>query len=270
MKLYENRSLSQNYSKHRPTYPEDLRNKIYAFAEKHGVDTKMALDLACGTGLSTFPLTDRFQRTIGVDISQSQLECAREEAKNMSNCNRDVEFFASSASNMPFQDESVDVVTCATAWHWLDQNTVFPEVDRVLKRPGVLAVYSYCSPVIRHKECNKAFQDFMDKCMWADCPYGNGRYVCDSHYKDVTLPYPIAERYEMEGEVLVSLDDIRGLALSLDSYATYCREHPDNTAIEDMLQDMKNSLLGEDEQCQLSEVTVRMAVPYFLLLGVKL
>ena len=203
-----------------------------------------------------------------MDISQAQLECAREEAKTISS-SKNVEFFASSASNMPFQDESVDVLTCATAWHWLDPNTVFPEVDRVLKRPGVLAVYSYCSPVIRHEECNKAFQDFLATCTWQTGPYGNVYHVCETHYKDVALPYPIAERYEMEGEVLVSLDDIRGLALSLDSYATYCREHPDNTAIEDMLQDMKNSLLGEDEQCLLSEVTVRMAVPYFLLLGVK-
>ena len=131
----------------------------------------MALDLACGTGLSTFPLTDRFQRTVGVDISQAQLECAREEAKTISS-SKNVEFFASSASNMPFQDESVDVLTCATAWHWLDPNTVFPEVDRVLKRPGVLAVYSYCSPVIRHEECNKAFQDFLATCTWQTGPYG--------------------------------------------------------------------------------------------------
>ena len=40
IRIYENPSLAQNYSKYRPTYPEDLRNKIYTFAERHGVDTK--------------------------------------------------------------------------------------------------------------------------------------------------------------------------------------------------------------------------------------
>ena len=40
----------------------------------------MVLDLACGTGHSTFELCNHYQRTVGVVISIAQLEQARENA----------------------------------------------------------------------------------------------------------------------------------------------------------------------------------------------
>ena len=55
----------------------------------------------------------------------------------------DVEFVVCPANKLPFEDESVDLLTCAAAWRWLDQNTVFAEIDRITKRPAVLTVYTY-------------------------------------------------------------------------------------------------------------------------------
>ena len=189
IRVYESQTIAENYSKYRPTYPQQVWEKIFTFAKEHEVNTKMALDLACGTGQSTFELCSRYQKTVGVDISKAQLEQAREKATILGKSG-EVEFVHAAASHLPLHDASVDLLTCAAAWHWLDPNTVFPEIDRVLKSPGVLAVYSYCSPTIRHDHCNKIWQEFVStKCTWPDGPHGYTFDVLLSHYRNVSLPY---------------------------------------------------------------------------------
>ena len=275
---YENQTIAENYSKYRPTYPQQVWEKIFAFTKKHGVDTKMALDLACGAGQSTFELSSHYQRTVGADISKAQLERAREKATILGKSG-EVEFVEAAASQLPFPDASVDLLTCAMAWHWLDPNTVFPEIERVLKSPGALAVYSYMIPTIRHDQCNKMFYDFVSsKSTWdkecKDGPYGPMAEVLISHYKNVRLPFPLAERHDMIEESETNLEHLRGYVTSLDSYMAYCRDHPeDSNALDDMIQEMKKLLLDGSSKdyhsTQLSEVTFTIDTPYFMLLAVK-
>ena len=272
IRKYESQTIAENYSKYRPTCPQQVW-EIFTFTQKHGVDTKMALDLACGTGHSTFELCSHYQRTVGVDISKAQLERAREKATILGKSG-EVEFVNAAASQLPLQDASVDLLTCAVAWHWLDPKAVFPEIDRVLKSPGALAVYSHGIPTIRHHQCNKIFQDFIStKCTWPDGPHGNIIDVVKSHYRNVSLPYPLAERHEshdMVKESETDLEHLRGFVMSIDGYETYCRDHPeDNNALDDMIQEIKRILLGDESKLQLSEVTVTISMQYFMLLAVK-
>ena len=236
------------------------------------MDNKLVLDLACGSGQSTFELCGHYQRVVGVDISQAQIECAKEKAKQLGLQN-DVEFVLAPASKIPIQSESVDLLTCATAWHWLDPSTVFPEIDRVLKRSGVLAVYGYCTPIVRHYDhCNKIIDDFLNtKCLWEEGgPYGNTREVCESHYKDIMLPYPLAEKHEMEEESEMNLESIRGMFKSLPSHEAFCRENPDNTGLDDLVMAMKKEIHNRGGiGLELSEVTFTVAMPFFMFLAVK-
>ena len=64
----------------------------------------------------------------------------------------------------------------------------------------------------------------------------------------------------------MSLDDIKGFILSLDSYETYCRDHPNNTLVADMEADMEDAFAAEN----ISKPMLTMATPYFLLLAAKL
>ena len=265
-RMYESQFIAQNYSKYRPTYPQQVWEKIFAFTKKHGVDSKMVLDLACGTGNSTFELCSHYQRTVGVDISIAQLQQAREKAAILGKSG-EVEFVHAAASRLPFPDSSIDLLTCAIAWHWLDPNTVFPEIDRVLKSPGALAVYSYGIPNFRHDECNKNFQDFMSsKCTWPEGPYGHMLDVIQSHYRTVRLPYPIAERHDfmmVENETM-SLEHLYGYVMSLDGYVTYCQDHPeDSNALEDMIDEIRKVLIKDRPSDQILLTIDR---PYFILL----
>ena len=274
IQMYESSNIAQRYSKFRPTHPEPLLEKIFAFSAKHGVGNNMAMDLACGPGQSTFPLCGRFHRTVGVDISKAQIDCALEKKKALS-VSGDVEFVVSSASDLPFEDESVDVITCGVAWHWLDPDTVFPEIDRVLKRPGVLAVYCHGHLNIHQKKCNQLLSDFYTyDCIWQDGPYGNVANVCGvSQYRDVELPYSVSERHDMQQESTMSLENLKGFVSSLDCYEPYRKQHPGTTALEDMLLKMKMALLEEEkapnEIADNTELKFRASTPYYLLLALK-
>ena len=264
--------MAQRYSKFRPTFP--VFEKIFDFSVNHGVGDDMAVDLACGPGQSTFPLCDRFRRIVGVDISKAQIDCALEKKKAL-NVSDDVEFVVSSAGGLPFADESVDVITCGVAWHWLDPDTVFREIDRVLKRPGTLAVYCHSHLNIHQNKCQKLLSDFyIHGCIWNDGPYGSVLDVCAlNHYRDVKLPYPLVERHDMQQESTMSLENLKGFVSSWDCYETYCKKHPGNTALEDMVLEMKEALLEEeeppDEIADNKQLKLRVSTPYYLLLALK-
>ena len=47
-------------------------------------------------------------------------------------------------SKLPFDDNSVDLLTCCQAIHWFDLSKFYQEVDRVLKQQkGALAIIGY-------------------------------------------------------------------------------------------------------------------------------
>ena len=98
--------------------------------------------------------------------------------------------------------------------------------------------------------------------------------VLISHYKNVRLPFPLAERHDMIEESETNLEYLHGYVTSFDSYMAYCRDHPeDSNALDDMIQEMKKLLLDGSSKdyhsTQLSEVTFTIDTPYFMLLAVK-
>ena len=177
------------------------------------------------------------------------------------------------ASHMPFEDESVDLMTCSQAWHYLDPDTVFPEIDRVLKRPGVLAVYAYGRPMLHKQQLDDLFSHTWENVVIYQGPYGNIRTPLDNHYRDVKLPYPLAERHDMQLESTMSLEELEGFVNSWGSYERYCKQYPGNTIVEDMMMEMKKLLLEGEEAAdgttQLSHMTFGLDTAVFLLLAVK-
>ena len=266
IRLFENASHAHIYSKFRPTYPKELLERVFAFTAKHGVSRGSVLDLACGSGQSTFQLCDHFRRTVGVDISAAQIDCALEKAKEKGK-SHDVEFIVSPANRLPLPDESMDLITCAQAWHWLDPDSVFSEIDRVLKRRGALAVYGYSRGVMRHQQCESLLSHYYSKTLaW----HSNRKYI-DNLYRDVKLPYPLVERHDMQEETTLSMEEFRGYLSTWSAYQSYCEEHPGTTVLEDLVQQMKTLLVKEQGETHRtdSNLIVRLDTSYFLLLCLK-
>jgi len=117
------------YARYRPSYPPELYHWILATA---GVGPgASALDLACGTGLSTRPLAELGLEVVGIDPNEKML--AEAVAEGGARYARG----ESTATGLP--DQSVDLVTVAQAFHWLDIPATLREIHRVL-RPGRSAV----------------------------------------------------------------------------------------------------------------------------------
>jgi ubiquinone/menaquinone biosynthesis C-methylase UbiE len=97
------------YACFRPTYPTALYDVIHEFA---ALDHRgMALDVGTGTGQVAAQLAQSFERVIGVDSSQGQIE----HAVQLPN----VEYLLAAAEQVPqVASGSVDLATVAQALHW--------------------------------------------------------------------------------------------------------------------------------------------------------
>jgi len=108
----------------------------------------VVLDLCCGTGDLAFSLAREAKaRIIGADFSHTMLVRAREKNAAAENGTRAVEFFEADALQLPFADESFDLVATAFGFRNLaNYEAGLREILRVLKAGGTLAILEFTEP----------------------------------------------------------------------------------------------------------------------------
>ncbi|MDY6938559.1 MAG: methyltransferase domain-containing protein [Cyanobacteriota bacterium] len=102
------------------------------------------LDAGCGFGGTIASLNDRFTHLdlVGLNISGKQLDRAREQVRAKAN-NR-IEFVEGDACELPFEDNSFDVVLAVECiFHFPSREKFFQEVRRVLRPGGRLALCDF-------------------------------------------------------------------------------------------------------------------------------
>ena len=131
---FSDEKLSRAYAKYRPVYSNHIRKLYYLIYMKSkgcsGYD--VAIDVACGSGQSTFLLADLFQNVTGIDVSKTQVDEALRKMENSTVSN--VDFIVGDAHDLQIESSSVDLLTCAMGWHWLDPRLFYAEAKRVLKQ----------------------------------------------------------------------------------------------------------------------------------------
>ena len=240
IRLFEDTTQARRYSQFRPAYPQQLLDIITGFIVKNGGGFGLAVDVACGTGHSTFPLRSHFTHCLGTDISEAQVQYARQKGKELDALN--VEFKVASATNLPVEDASVDFVSCAEAWHWLEPEALYREVNRVLKPGGCLAVYGYRDPTLLNEECNDLLTELISRTL-KDYSHERLKHL-DNFYSEVTLPYPNSIRFDLPTEMSYSMEisNFIGYVSSWSSYQTYCERHPRNSVLEELQRNMESVL----------------------------
>ncbi|MEE6523342.1 hypothetical protein FKM82_022199 [Ascaphus truei] len=103
-----------------------------------GKPFELAVDVGCGTGRYTRPLAPHFEKVIGLDLSESQINEARR-----STSEENVLYHTSPAEEMPLKDASVDLVFAGLAAHWFIIDKFMQEAARVLKPGGCLALHAF-------------------------------------------------------------------------------------------------------------------------------
>ena len=88
-----------------------------------------ALDVACGTGMSTIALAEF------ADVVVGARRLAGDDARSRRTARERHVRARRSAETLPFADGAFDAVTCSSGVHWFDQERFFAELARVV-RPG--------------------------------------------------------------------------------------------------------------------------------------
>ncbi len=135
------------------------------------------LELACGTGILTRRLLEALPddaRVVATDLNESMITYAREVVAD-----ERVTWQAADAQDLPFADESFDVVVCAAGFMFLpDKPLGFREARRVLVRGGLLLGNTWHglednpTPAAVDHALHRLFPD--DPPQFLNTPYGYG------------------------------------------------------------------------------------------------
>ena len=93
-----------------------------------------AVDVGCGTGMSSRALAAIAGHVVGLDISRPMLRAAEQRAG--------VQYVQAAAERIPLATGSADLMVTAAAFHWFDQAAMLAEAARVAAPDGALAVYT--------------------------------------------------------------------------------------------------------------------------------
>ncbi|MEE1809042.1 class I SAM-dependent methyltransferase [Streptomyces sp. BE133] len=94
----------------------------------------LVADVGAGTGLATALLHARGARVIAVEPGLGMAAQFRLGLPH-------VPLVLGDGNNLPLASESIDILTYAQAWHWTNQRKSVPEVLRVLRPGGALALW---------------------------------------------------------------------------------------------------------------------------------
>jgi SAM-dependent methyltransferase len=120
--------VAQRYAEARPR----LHDHVVALLAERIPAPDRALDMGCGTGLSTKPLISWARVVVGVDVSEEMLTARADDG--------DAHFVRARAERLPFRDDAFDLATAASAIRWFGSETI-DEIGRVLKSTAWLVVY---------------------------------------------------------------------------------------------------------------------------------
>ena len=132
MNYFETKNVAERYEKGRPFFHANTMEKIKNYL---GQTTKFdkALDIACGTGLSTKALLALAEQVYGTDISEEMLNLAYKDKK--------IIYKIATAENQPFENNTFNLVTVSSGVHWFDIELFLKECNRILKPKSWLILY---------------------------------------------------------------------------------------------------------------------------------
>jgi ubiquinone/menaquinone biosynthesis C-methylase UbiE len=131
------------------------------------------LDIGCGMGREAFCLYDKGYKITAIDISEKVIEPSKQFALDS---RRDIEFLLTNGLDLPFEDNTFDVVIIWSQTFGLfygEENKIhiLKECNRVLKRNGILSFSGHDKEFLEEKYPqyldNKKFFAYADTdCYW--------------------------------------------------------------------------------------------------------
>jgi len=124
-------SQANIYAAARPSYPDALFDWIKEQAPALG----QVWDAGTGSGQAARSLAKRFESVHATDIDAAQIAAAQK--------TNNITYAASPSDASALADNSIDAITVATALHWFNFATFWPEVARVARPNALFCAWTY-------------------------------------------------------------------------------------------------------------------------------
>lgn len=124
----------ENYVKYRPGYPPEV---LQAFRDEMNLtENSVIADIGSGTGISAKVFLENGNKVFGVEPNASMRQAAENFLKDFPK----FESVDGTAENTALEDDSVDFVTAAQAFHWFDPAKTRAEFSRILREKGFVVL----------------------------------------------------------------------------------------------------------------------------------
>ncbi|KAG7331488.1 hypothetical protein KOW79_005457 [Hemibagrus wyckioides] len=266
-RLFEEKHHASIYQKYRIIPPDSVMEIILEYLnKKKGPPHELAVDLGCGTGQNTRLLAPHFQKVVGIDVSESQVEEARA-VPGFAN----VTYRSGPAEELPFPDGSVDLLTAASAAHWFDAERFLIEAGRVLKPRGCIALLGYTDDFSMHYgSCGEKLNKIFAEVKQVIRPYASPRVaIANSKLQALFEAIPFAEKERIERIAMKMEMTVAGMVGFMESFSycqTYFKNDPQAAAA--LLESMMTRLL---EQMGVSspDTKLEFTAEYYIVLACK-
>jgi len=185
---------AKKYADLRPSYTKELTDHIIAYHKTTGGQFGTLLDIGCGPGNATRGLAVHFDHAIGIDPSPQMVEKAKETGGD-SICGSIEYRIAEAESCEGVAENSVDMITAATAAHWFDMERFWPTAAKVLKPKGTVAIFivyrMFFEPSTpQAEEANRIMQTLLHETLE---PFQSpGNVMVMENYKGLKMPWDVA------------------------------------------------------------------------------
>jgi SAM-dependent methyltransferase len=124
----------ENYVKYRPGYPKEI---LQLFRDEMGLNkSSVVADIGSGTGISARLFLENGNTVFGVEPNAAMRAAAEELLREFPGF-RSIDGTSDSTG---LDDDSVDIVIAAQAFHWFDPESSRAEFRRILRKGGYIAL----------------------------------------------------------------------------------------------------------------------------------
>ncbi len=208
-------TTAEYYSRYRVAYPDQMFEHLRARLSLDG--SQVVLDLGCGTGLFTIPLSRHVQSVIAVDPEPSMLAEGARWARDAGRRNIDWrrgDSYGLAEMALP----KLDLTVIAAAFHWMDRAEVLRVLDELTREDGAVVVATGGVAGAEKGPWDHVIADVRKKYLGPHRRAGKGLHLPDPVPVESILddsPFSGVEEATWEWEYERDLDSLIGLQFSL-------------------------------------------------------
>lgn len=215
----------ENYIKYRPSYPNEI---IQLLIHECGLTkNKILADIGSGTGLLTKLFLDYGTTVYGVEPNEAMRTAGEVFLQ------RYPQFHSinGTAEATTLNDNSIDIITVGTAFHWFDAEKTKIEFKRILKSPGwVTLIWN-----VRNKEQSPFMQAYEEIILKYGTDYKDSR----AEKFDKLIVNSFFAPFEMKTAAFENLQEFDWTGLKGRLLSTSYSLHPGDAHYEEMIQALK-------------------------------